>query len=287
VAASAKAITGLMTFVVSIVHERREEAAAGREPANDVLTALINAEHEGRRLTDEEISVAAMQFLSAGFETTATAIGSAVVLMCTHPGERARLEADWSLLDNACEEILRFESPIEGTFRTANHPVTVAGERLPADAKVRVVYASANRDEARFPDAEVFRIDRPAVELRSHIAFGHGSHACIGSALARAELRIALRTVLTRRTRTASCPGSPCTPSAARSSRPPWTSCWSSPARGTRRAATSPSTAGPATRTSGSCSTPTRGAGPRYTYPAETSECCSCETPGTVIDDLL
>src|SRR5581483_2024834 len=198
VAASTEAITGLMTFVVATVNERRADADAGREPADDVLTALINAEHEGRRFTDEEICVAAMQFLSAGFETTATAIGSAVVLMCTHPGERAKLEADWSLLDNACEEVLRYESPIEGTFRTTNHPVTVGGLQLPADANVRVVSASANRDETRFPDADVFRIDRPATELRRHIAFGHGPHACIGSALARAELRIALRTLLTR-----------------------------------------------------------------------------------------
>lgn len=198
VAAGAEAITGLMTFIVGIVNERRAGAAAGREPANDVLTALIIAEHEGRRFTDEEICVAAMQFLSAGFETTATAIGSAVVLMCTHPSERAKLEADWSLLDNACEEILRYESPVEGTFRTANRPVTVHDEQLPADAKVRVVYASANRDESRFPDADVFRIDRPAAELRKHIAFGNGPHACIGSALARTELRIALRTLLRR-----------------------------------------------------------------------------------------
>jgi hypothetical protein len=198
VEASTEAITGLMTFIVGIVNERRAESAAGRDPANDVLTALINAEHEGKRFTDEEICVAAMQFLSAGFETTATAIGSAVQLLCTHPSERAKLEADWSLLDNACEEILRFESPVEGTFRTANCPVTVGGEDLPADAKVRIVYASANRDETRFPDAGAFRIDRPATELRRHIAFGHGPHACIGSALARAELRIALRTVLTR-----------------------------------------------------------------------------------------
>jgi hypothetical protein len=102
------------------------------------------------------------------------------------------------LLDNAVEEVLRFESPIEGLFRTATGPYSVGGRRLPADAKVRVVFASANRDQARFPDADVFRIDRPAAELRKHIAFGHGSHACIGSALARAELRIALRTVLTR-----------------------------------------------------------------------------------------
>jgi cytochrome P450 len=69
---------------------------------------------------------------------------------------------------------------------------------VPPDAKVRVVFASANRDEALFPDPHAFRIDRPVSELRRHIAFGHGTHACIGSALARAELRTALRTVLTR-----------------------------------------------------------------------------------------
>src|SRR5690606_19707844 len=131
----------------------------------------------------------AMQFLTAGFETTATAIGSAIFLFCTHPDQRAKLANDWALLDTAVEEVLRFESPVEGTFRTATCPVTIGGTDLPAGAKVRVVYASANRDTERFTDPDAFRIDRPAAELRRHIAFGSGPHACIGSALARAELQ--------------------------------------------------------------------------------------------------
>lgn len=105
----------------------------------------------------------------------------------------------WSVLRyDDCMEVLRFDAPIEGTFRTSKYPVDVGGERLPEGAKVRVVYASANRDQDRFADADTFRIDRPPAELRRHIAFGSGTHACIGSALARAELRAAIQTLLRR-----------------------------------------------------------------------------------------
>jgi hypothetical protein len=192
--ASAVALAELFGYIGGLVATRRADPA----PADDVLTALVTARDEDGAFTDDEICLAAMQFLSAGYETTATAIGNAVVLLCTHPGQRAALEADWSLLDQAVEEILRVESPVEGTFRTAREAVEVGGVSVPADGKVRVVFASANRDEQRFAEPRAFRIDRPITELRRHLAFGHGPHACLGSALARAELRIALRTVLTR-----------------------------------------------------------------------------------------
>ena len=198
--AGAVAIGELSAMVSEIITMRRRALGAGEELPADVLSALITAEDddEGSRFNDQEICLAAVQFLTAGFETTATAIGNAVYLLCTHPGERSKLENDWSLLDTAVEEILRFESPIEGTFRSTKCPVVIGGHPIPEKAKVRVVYASANRDERRFPDADRFTIDRPATEVRRHIAFGSGMHTCIGSALARAELRIALRTLLTR-----------------------------------------------------------------------------------------
>lgn len=196
--AAAIATMEMFQFVGGVIAERRAALERGESLPSDVLSAMIQAEHEGSRFTDDEILMAANQFLVAGYETTATAIGNAIWLLCTHPDQREKLVADWSLLDRAVEEILRFEAPIEGTFRSTTRAVQLLGTDLPKQAKVRVVYASANRDENQFTDPHRFRIDRPLTELRRHVTFGQGPHACLGSALARAEIRVALRAILER-----------------------------------------------------------------------------------------
>jgi hypothetical protein len=198
VEAAGKATMNLFALVMEEVAARRAIIAGGGVLQDDTLSALITAEHEGHRFTDEEILEVSFQFLTAGYESTATSIGSGVRLLCEHPEQRAKLEADWSLLDTCVEEILRFESPVEGLFRTTRNPVAVGGVDLPAGAKVRVVFASANRDDERFADAGEFRIDRSAADLRRHLAFGTGQHACLGSALARMQLRVLLETLLRR-----------------------------------------------------------------------------------------
>ena len=193
------AVFALFEFLGKIMAARRADHEAGGTLPNDVLSAMMLADDDaGRTFSDEEILMAAHQFLTAGFESTATAIGNGLYRLATHPGERAKLEADWSLIDSAAEEVLRYDAPVEGTFRTATEPVTINGVDIPVGGKIRVVYASANRDEKRFADASQFRVDRPIVDLRGHLAFGGGPHACIGSALARAEVKIALETVLRR-----------------------------------------------------------------------------------------
>jgi cytochrome P450 len=188
----------LFGFLKEEITARRERHAAGEALSDDVLSAMITAEDEGNTFSDEEILMASQQFLTAGFESTATGIGNGIYRLLTHPEQRAKLEADWSLLDGAVEEVLRFDAPVEGIFRTTTRPVTVGGVDLPAGAKVRVVYASANRDAERFDEPDEFRIDRPLGDLRGHIAFASGAHACLGSALARCEIRTALETVLKR-----------------------------------------------------------------------------------------
>jgi cytochrome P450 len=196
--ASFVAMMELFEFLMGIIGRRRQMLADGLEPPDDVLTALIRADFEGATFTDDEILMACHQLLTAGFETTSTATGNAVYRLCTNPEQRAKLEGDWSLLDTAVEEILRYDAPIEGLFRTTTEPVEIGGCPIPAGAKVRVMYASANHDEAHFTDASEFRIDRDPQEVRKHLAFGHGPHACIGASLARSEIRIGLRTLLGR-----------------------------------------------------------------------------------------
>lgn len=192
------AVTEFSTFLLEMINERRAALAEGRALPDDTLSVLITADHEGVRFTDEEILMACHQTLGAGYETTTTGLGNAVHLLCTHPEQRLKLETDWSLIDAAIEEVLRIESPVEGTFRTTTRDVDVAGVTIPAGAKVRVVYASANRDDTVFEDPHTFRIDRPLSQLRKHVAFAHGIHSCLGAALARMEMRLAVEMLFRR-----------------------------------------------------------------------------------------
>jgi hypothetical protein len=164
-----------------------------------VLAALVRAEYEGTRLTDDEIRWICLQLITAGYETTSTATANGVHLLCTHPDQRALFEAaDSDGVKAAVEEIIRYASPLEGLFRTAGHDVEIAGCPIPARSKIRAVYASANRDPEAFTEADRFMVDRDIAELRGHLGFGLGPHACIGAALARAELRIAFETLFRR-----------------------------------------------------------------------------------------
>jgi cytochrome P450 len=164
-----------------------------------VLAALVRAEYEGTRLTDEEIRWICLQLITAGYETTSTATANGVHLLCTHPEQRALFgAADADGVKAAVEEIVRCASPLEGLFRTANTDVEIAGCPIPERSKIRAVYASANRDPDAFTEADRFRIDRDITELRGHLGFGLGPHACIGAALARAELWIVFETLFRR-----------------------------------------------------------------------------------------
>jgi cytochrome P450 len=142
-------------------------------------------------LTDREFTANAALLIGAGFETTVNLIGNGINLLLQHPDQLARLRNDPELWPSAVEEILRIDSPVQMTARTALCDVDMAGHRIAAGEMIALLLSGANRDPHVFADPNTFHITRP--NARDHLAFASGIHACLGAALARIEGTTALR----------------------------------------------------------------------------------------------
>ena len=128
-------------------------------------------------------------------ETTTNLISNAALALMEHPDQMALLRDNPAMVPSMIEEALRYDSPVQGLFRTTTRDVVVSGTTIPANQKVLMLYASANRYETQFPDADRFDITRTQ---NNHIAFGYGIHCCLGAPLARLEARVAWETLLRR-----------------------------------------------------------------------------------------
>jgi cytochrome P450 len=173
------------------VEERR------KNPSNDVLTAMANGTFPDGTVPDviDVVRVAAFLF-AAGGETTARLLATALCILGDDADLQQRLRRDRDLIPNFIEEVLRFESPLRAVSRIARFPTSAGGVPIPAGTTVTLLLGAANRDPRRFDCPADFDIDRPNV--REHVAFGRGIHACPGGALARAEARVALERILDR-----------------------------------------------------------------------------------------
>ncbi len=202
--------------VRAVIHEffddqldqrRRMLARAGAEPTaaalgevipDDVMSGLLVADHDGRRLDQQELRVILNQLLVGGNETTTSLITNLFWRLLERPELYEQVRADPALDTVAVEESLRHDSPVLGLYRTATRDVELHRVPIAEKAKVMATFGAANRDPRAFDAPDEFRLDRDPAELRKHVAFGLGHHFCPGAHLSRLEARIALRTVVDR-----------------------------------------------------------------------------------------
>jgi cytochrome P450 len=173
----------------------RMAAARRAHGADDLISALVEANVEGEALQDWEILGFCILLLIAGNETTTNLIGNLLHALSARPDLWRRLREDRSLVETVIEESLRHESPVQRLFRWTTRDVEVSGIRMSRGDRVTIFYGAANRDPRAFASPDEFRLDR---DLRNHVAFGAGIHYCLGAPLARAEARISLNAFLDR-----------------------------------------------------------------------------------------
>lgn len=181
------------------------EARREGPPRDDLPGRLLAAEIDGRPLTDEELVDYGFVLLTAGLDTTAWVIRSGLWHLAQHPEDRARLAAHPELVPTASEEFLRCLSSVQAMARTATRDVPLDGRHVARGDRVLIVFGAGNRDEAVFPDSDRIHIDR---QPNPHMAFGVGIHRCLGSNLARRELRVAFEEFLARFPEFSLAPGS-------------------------------------------------------------------------------
>lgn len=184
------AIRALLAYI------RRQAAARRREPRDDLLTGLVQAEEDGDRLTEDELLGMVFLLLVAGHETTVGLLTNGTYALLRHPEQLARLRAEPELMETAVEELLRYDGPLQTTeLAFARAPFTLHDVAIPQGAIVLPAILSANRDAAAFERPDELDITR---QPNRHLAFGGGIHYCLGAPLARLEARIGLCALLER-----------------------------------------------------------------------------------------
>jgi cytochrome P450 len=170
-------------------------------PTDDLISLIVHtheATEDGVEFTMNELQDLLHQLVTGGFETTTAGLSAAMYLLATHDDQQELLRAQPELLGNFVEEALRFDSPVQGLWRTSTCPVVVQGVEIPKGASVMVRYGAANRDPLMFEEPDRFDITRE--NANQHVAFGLGAHFCLGAALARQEMTSAFRILLDRTT---------------------------------------------------------------------------------------
>ncbi|MFN6549355.1 cytochrome P450 [Mycolicibacterium septicum] len=183
------------TFAAYTAFTMEEIKNRRANPTDDLFSILVNAEVEGQRMTDDEIVMETLLILIGGDETTRHTLSGGVEQLLRHRDQWDALVADPEKLPGAIEEMLRWTSPVKNMCRTLTADTTFHGTELKAGEKIMLMFESANFDETVFESPDEFRIDR---NPNSHLAFGFGTHFCLGNQLARLELRLMVSRLLQR-----------------------------------------------------------------------------------------
>ncbi len=176
-----------LEYIDRLIQTRRQA------PGDDILTDLINAEIDGKRLSEKELREFCLLLLLAGHETTVNLLTNTIVCLDQNPEALEEVEVSPELIPSLVEEVLRYLPPVWDIFRLSRMEVELGGQTIPPYQVILTWLASANRDEAQFPQADRFDIRR---EPNHHVAFGHGIHFCLGAPLARLEAKVALPMIL-------------------------------------------------------------------------------------------
>jgi cytochrome P450 len=167
-----------------------------KNPKDGLISALVQAEEAGDKLSEDELMAMVFLLLVAGHETTVNLIGNGSLALLQHPDQLRKLREDPALIKPAIEELLRYDGPVEtSTERFAREDIAIGGTVIPRGEMVMVVIASADHDPDRFQDPDALDITRAD---NKHLAFGKGIHFCLGAPLARMEGQIAINTLLHR-----------------------------------------------------------------------------------------
>lgn len=181
------ALRELSAYFSELAQQRRED------PQDDLITQLVQAKEQEEALSDQEIVSTCTVLLFGGHETTTNLIGNGMLALLNNPAQWARLQEDRSLIPNAVKELLRYDSPVQWITRVATEQVEIAGQAIPAGARVMLVLGSGNRDSRIF--AQPDELDVTRAKLRP-LSLGHGIHYCLGASLAQLEGEVAFSGLL-------------------------------------------------------------------------------------------
>jgi cytochrome P450 len=187
--ASRRAQRELRAYFGGVASERR------REPREDLLSALLAAEDEGQRLSEDDLYETCTLLLVAGHETTTNLIGNGLLALLRNPEQLDVLRREPERIEHAVEELLRYDSPVQATTRIVQEDTQFEGRTFKKGLQVGLLLGAANRDPAQFRDPERLDVTRDDVK---HVAFGHGIHFCLGAPLARIEAPAAFRAMIER-----------------------------------------------------------------------------------------
>ncbi|MGI9598921.1 MAG: cytochrome P450 [Acidimicrobiales bacterium] len=182
--ACSRAIEDMRAYFVDLAEQRRDD------PRDDLISGLALVDEDGDRLSDDELVGMVGLLMFAGHETTSGLLGNSILALAQHPDQRNLVRDNPDLWDNAIEELLRWDTPVQTDPRTASADIEIGGRRIEQGSNILVLPGAANRDPNFYDDPNLLRLDRPDPQP---VSFGHGMHHCLGHALARMETKVAMR----------------------------------------------------------------------------------------------